>query len=139
MSPFPAFIRSYCPAGSLAIASMIRSSTPIWSSSEAAVVPPRCAVAFNLKTFFAVVDKAPSDVVAADVFDFLAHQRGDRTEVRITDGVSALSARTIAQRIPSVSGLYGYLVARGDAKANPVPRGLTSPVAEPPTADPMTD
>jgi len=36
-----------------------------------------------------------------------------------------LSARTIKRRLASVSGLYAYLVARGDAgvKANPVPRG----------------
>jgi integrase/recombinase XerD len=34
------------------------------------------AVAFDLKVFFSVVDKEPIEVVAADVFDFLAHQRG---------------------------------------------------------------
>jgi hypothetical protein len=45
-----------------------------------------------------VVDKDPAEVVAADVFDFLAHQRGDRTGVRISDGESGLSARTIARR-----------------------------------------
>ena len=39
---------------------------------------------------------------------------------------SGLSARTIARRLSSVSGLYAYLVARGDTpvQANPVPRGL---------------
>jgi hypothetical protein len=35
------------------------------------------AVAFDLKAFFAVVGKAPEEVTAADVFDFLADQRGD--------------------------------------------------------------
>ena len=34
------------------------------------------AVAFDLKTFFAVVRKDPVEVTAADVFEFLAHQRG---------------------------------------------------------------
>jgi hypothetical protein len=34
------------------------------------------AVAFDLKTFFTVVRKAPVAVTAADVFDFLADQRG---------------------------------------------------------------
>ena len=34
------------------------------------------AVAFDLKTFFTVVRKAPVEVTAADVFDFLADQRG---------------------------------------------------------------
>jgi hypothetical protein len=63
------------------------------------------AVAFDLKTFFLVVAKDPLEVVAADVFDFLAHQRGDRTVVRMSDRESGLSARTIARRLSSVSGL----------------------------------
>ena len=84
------------------------------------------AVAFDLKAFFAVVTKDPAEVTAADVFDFLAHQRGDRSVVRLADGESGLSARTIARRLSSVSGLYAYLVARGDTPvlASPVPRGL---------------
>ena len=84
------------------------------------------AVAFDLKTFFTVVDKDPVDVVAADVFEFLAHQRGDRTVIRLRDGESGLSARTIARRLSSVSGFYAYVVARGDTPMhmNPVPRGL---------------
>jgi len=84
------------------------------------------AAAFDLKTFFTIVGKDPVEVVAADVFEFLAAQRGDRSVVRIADGESGLSARTIARRLSSVSGLYAYLVARGDTSvsANPVPRGL---------------
>jgi integrase len=37
-----------------------------------------------------------------------------------------LAARTIARRLSSVSGLFAYLIARGDAgvASNPVPRGL---------------
>jgi site-specific recombinase XerD len=86
------------------------------------------AVAHDLKTFFGVVDRDPADVVAADVFDFLAQQRGDRTVVRISDGEWGLSARTIARRLSSISGLYAYLVARGDTsvRSNPVPRGLST-------------
>jgi integrase/recombinase XerD len=84
------------------------------------------AVAFDLKAFFAVVAKDPVEVVASDIFDFLAHQRGDRKVVRLSDGESGLSARTIARRLSSVSGFYSYLVARGDTevRSNPVPRGL---------------
>jgi integrase/recombinase XerD len=84
------------------------------------------AVAFDLKTFFTVVRKAPVEVTAADVFDFLADQRGDRTVVRLADRESGLPARTIARRLSSVSGLYACLVARGDTpvRVNPVPRGL---------------
>ena len=86
------------------------------------------AVAHDLKTFFTVIDKAPVEVVAADVFAFVADQRGDRTVVRITDGESGLSARTIARRLSSISGLYAYLIARGDTPVtvNPVPRGLST-------------
>jgi site-specific recombinase XerD len=84
------------------------------------------AVAFDLKAFFAVVAKDPAEVTAADVFDFLADQRGDRSVVRLADRESGLSARTIARRLSSVSGLYAYLVARGDTpvQVSPVPRGL---------------
>ena len=46
--------------------------------------------------------------------------------MRLADRESGLSARTIARRLSSVSGLYAYLVARGDTpvQVNPVPRGL---------------
>jgi integrase/recombinase XerD len=86
------------------------------------------AVAHDLKTFFTVIDKDPVEVVAANVFDFVADQRGDRSVVRISDGESGLSARTIARRLSSISGFYAYLVARGDTPvtANPVPRGLST-------------
>jgi integrase/recombinase XerD len=86
------------------------------------------AVAFDLKAFFTVVAKDPVAVSAADVFEFLADQRGDRTVVRLADRESGLSARTIARRLSSVSGLYAYLVARGDTpvQVNPVPRGLST-------------
>jgi integrase/recombinase XerD len=86
------------------------------------------AVAFDLKAFFAVVPKDPVEVSPVDVFEFLAHQRGDRSVVRLSDRESGLAARTIARRLSSVSGLYSYLVARGDTavRANPVPRGLAT-------------
>ena len=86
------------------------------------------AVAFDLKSFFTVVGKDPVEVTAVDVFEFLAHQRGDRSVVRLADRESGLSARTIARRLSSVSGLYAYLIARGDTpvRASPVPRGLST-------------
>jgi site-specific recombinase XerD len=86
------------------------------------------AVAHDLKAFFTVIDKDPAEVVAADVFDFVADQRGGRTVIRIADGESGLSARTIARRLSSISGFYAYLVARGDTPitTNPVPRGLST-------------
>jgi len=86
------------------------------------------AVAFDLKTFFTVVAKDPLEVRSADVFEFLADQRGDRSVVRLVDRESGLSARTIARRLSSVSGFYAYAIARGDTavQINPVPRGLST-------------
>jgi integrase/recombinase XerD len=89
------------------------------------------AVAFDLKTFFAVVGKDPVEVTAVDVFDFLADQRGDRSVVRLADRESGLSARTIARRLSSVSGLYAYLIARDDTpvQASPGAAGPVDPAA----------
>jgi site-specific recombinase XerD len=102
--------------------------------SYLAFVAGRCrpntlrAAAHDLKTFFTIIDKAPVEVVAADIFTFVADQRGDRSVVRISDGESGLSARTIARRLSSISGFYAYLVARGDTPvaSSPVPRGLST-------------
>jgi integrase/recombinase XerD len=86
------------------------------------------AAAFDLKTFFTIVGKDPLEVTSADVLDFIAAQRGDRTVVRLADRESGLSPRTIARRLASVSGFYAYVVARGDTPmtVNPVPRGLST-------------
>jgi site-specific recombinase XerD len=86
------------------------------------------AVAFDLKTFFTVIEKEPVTVEPSDVFEFLAAQRGDRSVVRLSDRQSGVSARTIARRLSSVSGFYAYAVARGDTgvRSNPVPRGLAT-------------
>lgn len=129
MSAFPCLVRSSSAGGEVRFAL----GDPL-VDSYLAFVAGRCrpntlrAVAHDLKTFFAVVDKTPVEVVAADVFAFVAEQRGDRSVVRISDGESGLSARTIARRLSSVSGFYAYLVARGDTAvaSNPVPRGLST-------------
>lgn len=87
------------------------------------------AVASDLKIFFASVGKAPAEVTTADVFAFLTAQRSPRRGakvVRLEDGEGGLAARTIARRLSSVAGLYAYLVARGEAVVNPVPRGLSA-------------
>jgi len=88
------------------------------------------ATAYDLKVFFSVVGKEPVEVRRADVFAFLAEQRTPRRPgvVRLADGESGLSARTIARRLSSVSGLFAYLEAREDTivRKNPVPRGLAA-------------
>lgn len=84
------------------------------------------AIGYDLKVFFAVTAKEPIDVTSDDVFEFLAEQRtprlGERV-VRLEDGESGLSARTLRRRLSSVSGLFDYLQARGLVERNPVPRG----------------
>ena len=89
------------------------------------------AVAYDLKVFFSVVGKEPAAVTTADVLEFIKAQRAPRrgaTVVRLEDGETGLAARTIKRRLASLSGLFTYLVARGDAgvDANPVPRGLAA-------------
>jgi Phage integrase, N-terminal SAM-like domain len=129
MSNFPCLVRSVSPSGEtrFALVDPLVDRYLAFVAGRARAETLR-ATAFDLKTFFTVVSKSPVDVVAADVFEFLAHQRGDRSVIRIADRGSGLSARTMARRLSSVSGFYPYLVARGDAPviSNPVPRGLST-------------
>ena len=87
------------------------------------------AQAFDLKVFFTVISKDPSDVTTADVLAFIHAQRQPRRGakvVRIEDGQAGLAARTIKRRLATIAGLYEYLLIRGDSGVarNPVPRGL---------------
>ena len=86
------------------------------------------AVAFDLKVFFCVVDKPPVQVTSRDVMAFIRSQRSSEQKVVRIDGTTGLSPRTIRRRLSSVSGLYAYLLARGDTSVayNPVPQGLTT-------------
>jgi integrase/recombinase XerD len=122
MSSFPCLVRSVSPAGETRYAL----GDPL-VDRYLEFVAGRCrpntltATAFDLKTFFTVVDRDPVTVTPADVFEFLADQRGDRRVVRLTDRESRLSARTIARRLSTVSGFYAYLVARGDTPVGDQP------------------
>jgi len=87
------------------------------------------ATAYDLKVFFSVVGKEPVRVSTTDVMEFLAAQRAPRRGagvVRLEDGESGLSARTLKRRLASVSGFFAYLLARDDVdvRRNPVPRGM---------------
>lgn len=89
------------------------------------------ATTYDLKVFFTVVGKEPAEVTPKDVMAFLKHQRAPRRGpgvVRLEDGEAGLSARTVKRRMTSVSGLFAYLIARGDAGItdNPVPHGLAT-------------
>src|SRR5271163_1932988 len=129
MSSFPVLVRTSSPAGETRF-SLGDPLVDSYLEFVAGRTRPNTlrAVAHDLKAFFTVVDKAPVAVVPADVFEFLADQRGDRSVVRMSDGESGLSARTIARRLSSVSGFYAFLVARGDTPVdtNPVPKGLST-------------
>jgi integrase/recombinase XerD len=75
------------------------------------------ATAYDLKVFFTVVRREPAAVTTADVLGFIKAQRAPRRGprvVRLEDGEAGLSARTITRRLASVSGLFDYLVVRGD-------------------------
>jgi integrase/recombinase XerD len=87
------------------------------------------AAAWDLKVFFSVVAKDPVEVTTADVLAFITAQRAPRRGprvVRLEDGEAGLAARTIKRRLASVSGLFTFLVVRGDVAANPVPQGLAA-------------
>ena len=84
------------------------------------------AAGFDLKVFFTVVGKQPAEVNTVDVLEFIAAQRAPRrgNVVRLDDGETGLSARTVSRRLATLSGLFGYLLACGAVDSNPVPRGL---------------
>ena len=83
-------------------------------------------MAYDLKMFFTVVGKPPQRVRAADVLAFMTAQRtGGEGRLQVAGaGPGGVLARTLRRRLSSVSGLYGFLHARGDVTVNPVPRGL---------------
>jgi integrase/recombinase XerD len=84
------------------------------------------AVAYDLKVFFTVVGKPPRRVRSGDVLAFMTAQRaGGEGRLQLAGaGPGGVSARTLRRRLSSVSGLYGFLLVRGDVMVNPVPRGL---------------
>lgn len=85
------------------------------------------ATGFDLKVFFRFVAKDPIEVDTADVLAFIADQRAPRrgNVVRLADREAGLSARTVRRRLATLSGLFGYLCARGLIAADPVPSGLS--------------
>ncbi|SRR5712691_9949620 len=82
------------------------------------------AVACDLKVFFTAVGKPPRRVRVADVLAFMTAQRtGVQARLHLAgEDAGGVSARTLRRRLSSVSGLYGFLHARGDVIVNPVPR-----------------
>jgi integrase/recombinase XerD len=130
MGFFPLLVRTPRPGGG----ELIRLGHPLLDAyldlvSARARPNTLLATAFDLKVFFSIIVKEPADVVATDVLAFIKAQREPRLGarvVRIEDGESGLSARTIKRRLASIASLYEYLIIRGDTAVsqNPVPRGL---------------
>lgn len=85
---------------------------------------------YDLTVFFAVVGKPVVAVTPADVFGFITAQRAGTASVPAASvapvgvGSAGVSLRTIHRRLSTISGLYGFLAARGDVRASPVPKGL---------------
>jgi hypothetical protein len=72
------------------------------------------AVAYDLKVFFDVVAKSPRRVRPVDVLAFMTAQRSGREgRLQVAEPGAGVSARTLRRRLSSVSGLYGFLLARG--------------------------
>ena len=88
------------------------------------------AYAHDLKTFFSVVSKDPTEVTSADVLAFVAAQQrpkpGTENVVRFPDASAGLAPATVMRRLAAVSSLYGYLLVRADTAvvSNPVPLGM---------------
>jgi hypothetical protein len=86
MSRFPVMVRSISPSGEVRFSL----GDPL-VDSYLEFVAGRCrpntlrAVTLDLKVFFTVVAKDPVTVEPPDLFEFLVHQRGDRTVVRVSD------------------------------------------------------
>ncbi|MFD9669882.1 tyrosine-type recombinase/integrase [Rhodococcus sp. NPDC059968] len=86
------------------------------------------AQTFDLKVFFTIVGKTPTQVGTSDVFEFIQAPTAtpNGNVVRLADGESGLAASTIKRRLASIAGLFTYLGERGLIDNSPVPRGLTT-------------
>ncbi len=88
------------------------------------------AAFYDLRVFFTVVGKPLAEVTAADVLGFITAQRTGAASLPsgrvgvVPDDAVGVSLRTVHRRLSTISGLYGFLAARGDVPANPVPKGL---------------
>ena len=96
MSSFPCLVRSVSGSGEVRYLLGHRLVDRYLEFVAGRCRPNTLRAVADLKTFFTVVGKDPVKVTAVDVFEFLAHQRGDRSVVRLADRESGLSARTIA-------------------------------------------
>ena len=123
----PCLVRSVTRSGAL----RVRLGEPLLDA-YLEFVGSRCrpntllATAFDLTVFFRYAAKPPVEVSSADVLAFISAQRagGDGRTVRAVDEHAGVSSRTVARRLSTLSGLFAFLLVRGDVTVNPVARGL---------------
>ena len=87
------------------------------------------AAAYDLRVFFAVVDKPAGEVRPADVLGFITAQRTGRSGERaaaagIGRRAVGVSTSTVARRLSIISGSSPTCRPAVTSTANPVPRGL---------------
>ena len=108
----PRLFRSSTPGGRLVVG-LGHPVVDVYLEFAAARCRPNTVLAagFDLKVFFTVVPKDPVEVTTADVLAFITSQRslGDRKVVRLSDGESGLSSRTIQPRLSSLSSMFSLL------------------------------
>jgi len=129
MSWSPCLVRSVAPGGGVRVVLGHRVVDDYLEFLAARCRPNTVlAAGFDLKVFFTLVPKDPDAVTTADVLAFITAQRsaGDPKVIRLADGESGLSARTIKRRLSSLSSMFSFLVTRGDVERNPVPQGLST-------------
>jgi len=123
----PCLIRSASPAGRVTVTLGVPLLDEYLEFVAARARPNTVlATAYDLRVFFPVVGKPVRRVRVADVMGFITAQRAgvDGALPGVVREGGGLSTRTVRRRLSSVSGLYAFLLARGDVTANPVPRGL---------------
>lgn len=126
----PSLIHSHDPSGGL----VVRLGVPLLDDylkflSGRSRPNTVLAVGYDLKVFFEVVAKPPKRVRPGDVLGFMTAQRTGQPSMSpqlqpVQDEARGVSARTLRRRLSSVSGLFAFLLVRGDVATNPVPRGL---------------
>ena len=107
----PCLIRSRGPAGQL----VVRLGMPL-VDDYLEFLEGRCrpntvlAAAYDLRLFFAVVDKPAVDVRPADVLGFITAQRHGRSQASgvqvVEEEASGVATSTVARRLSIISGFF---------------------------------
>jgi integrase/recombinase XerD len=78
------------------------------------------AAADDLNIVFAMVAEPPDEVTTADVLGFITSQPTGRADARVVQEMTpggepgGVSTSTVARRLSTISGFFGYLRAHGE-------------------------